>query len=254
MAFPNISELPEVLHTKGWAWRRFASDQGYDEFWIGTDTGGVDWLVKMRGNDYAHRECAFDRFAQHIGINCQTAVYLKLSLDAEPIRKIITADRFQAALYFFEEHPGTPCGIHCPLNRLNSALNDNTADPLDVLHTSGIRNAVDWPKADFLACLCGASEPSGRLINVDHQMVIVDSELMFSTEGSLWGEWGWGRSTGRRRSSYREQLVEGICEQISALTDTDLAQFARLPRGFPPPPPEISCGCSTVFAPQRCSA
>lgn len=49
--------------------------------WIGTDSEGLAWLVKMRGRLAAARERLFSALADHVGIHCQRSVFLKLELE-----------------------------------------------------------------------------------------------------------------------------------------------------------------------------
>ena len=71
--------------------------------------------MKLRGPDYSMREIAFDRFAQELGISCQSVVYLRLQSDAIPLTQQPEESTFQAAHLLLPEHEAGSCSPSCPL-------------------------------------------------------------------------------------------------------------------------------------------
>ncbi|MDH4869803.1 hypothetical protein [Pseudomonas sp. BN515] len=227
--FPLVSELPTVLEASGWSWQRFDL-YNHDGFWIGTDLEGNRWLTKLRRVEYAYREIVFDRLAQRMGWSCQSTTFLQLSsADADYLG---VTERVHGAHWFLDEHSrDRACSSGCPFE----FCLDRPFTSIDDFDGCGIKNLLDWPKADFAACLFGANEPSDRLITVDHELVIIDSEQMFaSSPCALSGCAWWSTSDGESSPSGRALALE-VCRDIHGLTADDLEQALSVPRGIKVP-------------------
>ena len=240
MDFPLITEVRPWRDTSDWNWRPWDSPgHSYHgrHFWLGTDSEGVDWLVKMRGASYAHREHSFARFAQSIGISCQTTQYVLVPDDSPPRSRDNEFDgECQLALWSLPEHGGEPCGRDCPMAVLESAVNGPGADPVQHLEASTIEHAVDWARSEMLASLCGSNEPSGLLFTPDHTLVVIDNEMMFSTgPASVW-ESNWLRGPYGQDSPRAVDTLLELCSRIVAIEENQFSMFAAPPGEWAAPP------------------
>ncbi len=215
---PSMKNLPETLETAGWDWRPCdEANFEADGFWVATAPDGRQWLSKFRGPERAYREIVFDRLAETLGWSCQRSAFIQLSR-ADAAATGHTVGEVHGVHSFFEEHPDSRCDdIHCgfePLIGREIATVEDLAG-IDIDHL------LDWPRAEFAANLFGANEPSGRLITRDHRLVIIDSELMFST-----GPWNiFDTHWARTRSGY--EMATAICRDLAALTTADLDAALR---------------------------
>lgn len=81
----------------------------------------------------------------------------------------------------------------------------------------------------MLAHLCGANEPSGRLITPDHYLVLVDNEQMFSTQpADLW-TCGWLLNKEGVPSSLGIEIATELCERIVDVADKEFYALAAYP-------------------------
>jgi len=190
--------------------------------------------VKLRGPDYSMREIAFDRFAQELGISCQSVVYLRLQSDAIPLTQQPEESVFQAAHLLLPEHQAGLCSPSCLLAPLQDQLNAPGADQIAVLRDCGLSCALDWPRVDLLACLCGANESGDRLYTVDHALVMIDCEQMFSTRPADLDGWGWWPDSDNAAAQENaNQLAVDLCERVVELPYPTLKWCAGLPADWP---------------------
>ncbi len=224
-SFPLIKDLPLVIGTNGWQWEKFLTPgPPQNDFWLGTDKEGNKWLTKLRSDFYAYREIVFARIAQKMGWSCQSSTFIQL--DIESAKELGSHDsRIHAAHWFMEEHQPQPCSIDCAIHDLI----DRHAHSINELHDVEVTHILDWPKSEFAACLFGANEPPGKLITVNHEFVIIDSEQMFSTEpcpldGTVW----WNLPDGSPSPAGRALALE-VCRELNGLTSSDIEDALSIP-------------------------
>lgn len=233
MSYPLIAELPDHLVAENWAWRRFRPQGlGSDSFWVGRDPEGREWLVKMRGSFCAHRERTFAALAQHLGISCQSSTYLKLPFDCEPLRATQNEEPYQLAIVLLPEHKPKPCAQDCPIDSLFEKLNTTGNDKVATLKVANIDHIIDWVRGELLGYLCDMYEPPGRLFTPDHIFFQIDNELMFTGAQENFWECDWLRIADDDFSESALHLAVEVCEKLVRLSDTQLANFARIPRGY----------------------
>ena len=235
MRFPSIAELPGLMSAGSWTWEPFKPPAGeHTGFWIGTDTSGTKWLVKMRGSRYAHREHSFGAFAQRLGISCQSSVFLRLPPDAEPLLADSDSESepYQLALWLLPEHQQAICSSTCPLPLIQDELDRYRSDPILALQDTRVRNLMDWARMSMLAHLCGANEPSDRLITPDHSLVLVDNEQMFSTSPADIWTCGWLLKEDGSISPLAIEVATDLCRRVVSIKDEDLSDFASYPEGY----------------------
>ena len=222
-SFPCIDDVPPLLKTSGWEWKRY--NPTACDFWIGTDLDGSRWLTKLRGGFRGYRELVFARLAQRIGWSCQTSTFIELGDEAVRVFDKPEIERFHAAHWFMPEHPATACSTSCPM----TLLINPSIPSINELETFPISNILDWAKSDFAALLFGAHEPSGCFVTQAHEFVIIDSELMFHSgpQPLKWSSW-WNKSDGTPSIRGRHLALE-VCHQIAAFTESELDAFLRIP-------------------------
>ena len=229
-SLPAISALPVLMSADGWRWER--NGRFPKDFWLGEDSNGSRWLVKLHGSFYSFREHAFARLAQHLGLSCQSSVLLKLPQHSPPRREQEDLEECQIALELLDEHADALCSPSCPLSPLELAVNSATGDRVALVEQAGVANASDWIRADMLAYLCGANEPCDQLITKDHQLVIIDSEQMFSTDSVELRDCDWFESTNGDKSTRALQIADALCSRLAKTTDFELGLFSAVPDGY----------------------
>ena len=226
-SFPLMRDLPTVVETAGWAWHSFKAPVAPSmNFWLGTDCQGNRWLTKLTGDFYAYREIVFGKLAQQMGWSCQSSVFMRLDHDSA---KAIGGKpgELHAAHWFLDEHVHPPCNEDCNLAPLVGKPVESVEDIVDL----PIAHIIDWPKSELAACLFGGNEPPGRLFTKEHEFVIIDSELMFSTgpcafDSTIW----WGEKERPRPSGV--ELAKEVCTDLLALGQQSLQRALSLPTGI----------------------
>lgn len=230
---PLLSDLPAIIQTTGWAWEPFeAPDHPSHDFWIGTDGFGHRWLTKLRGSFYGYRELVFERLAQRLGWSCQSSAFAVLDENALPIRLRLAAEHTQLLSWLLPEHRPHSCGPNCPYDPLRLRLKAQTGDPLELIEGSGLRDFIAWPLSQILAPLLGGNEPAGYLITIDHQVVMIDGEQMFSTSPSDVRETNWWQLRDGSPSRAGQRLTKEACAAVAALSDADLQVCLEIPKGI----------------------
>jgi hypothetical protein len=229
--YPRITELPAMLDAVDWQWRPF-SDQLRRNFWLGTDHYQNEWLVKMRGSSYAHREHSFAQFAQRLGVSCQSSVYLRIPLGSKPLQSDPNAEEFQLALPLLPKHERGVCSSDCPMPTLDEALKRHHHDQVRALLTPGFDHLLDWARMCMLAELCGANESSDRLFTPEHTLIFIDNEQMFSTRpANIWTS-GWLLDSDGKPSPLGVEVAVDLCNRILDIPDEELVSFATVPAEF----------------------
>jgi hypothetical protein len=226
-SFPLISELPKVVDTTGWTWKQFnAPAAPSDNFWLGTDRDGNHWLTKMRGASRAFREIVFAHLAQAMGWSCQSTVFMRIDKQSA-LTLGAKAGEINAAHWFLDEHPYQPCSTDCAISQLSKQ--DIT---LEVLMGSNIAHLLDWPKSEFATYLFGGHEPPGRLFTAEHEFVIIDSELMFSTSPGNFDDVDWLYEPDGSPSSKGCSLAIDVCRNFASLPEDTIEDALSVPKGF----------------------
>lgn len=227
-SFPLMSELPASLETTGWSWAQISrSGQPSDGFWIGTDLNGNRWLTKLRGSFYAYREIVFARLAQTMNWSCQSTVFIRFDADSAQIlgRR---ASEIHAAHWFLEEHSHPPCHAGCALE----ALVGHEVHTPDDLSFPLIAGLMDWPKSEIAAYIFGGNEPPGRLFTLSHELVVIDSEQMFSTGPCDFLNSLWLRLPSGESSPSGRRLAIEVCADIGNLKPENIEIALSVPPGF----------------------
>lgn len=214
---PKISVLPKLMISSGWKWRPPSPDERRylkQDWWIGTDLQSQQWLIKMTGSSYAHREHVFASLAQRLGISCQSSTYLLIA-DQDPVlhRQSGDAERCQLALWFMEEHRNGSCSLTCPY----PSVTNKSLGFQNILSAknAGLANLDDMVRADVLGHLCGQLEPHGHFLTREHEYVAIDNECMFHDPPCL--------------NQYRRldepgvpPLIMKLCRDFAGLPDDEL--------------------------------
>jgi hypothetical protein len=225
MTYPRIDNLPLQVNACSWTWRKMQNRK----FWIGQELNGTKWLVKGRGSFYALRERASGYFLQTLGVNSQSSAFVVLPEKSLPVTERPNIERCQLAISYIDEHD-RDCvdGDNCLLRKLRDQF-DKSPEKYPFLETCAILNIIDWVKSDVLACLCGANEPSGRLLSKDHIMYVIDNEHMLSQTPvspircTKWFDKEYDASM---------ELTLGLCKRISKIKKRDIQIFTAVPDGY----------------------
>lgn len=231
--FPQIDDLPSILQTQEWQWEQLscAPDPRHG-FWLATDESGHRWLAKMRGSFYGYRELVFARIAQKLGWSCQSSAFAIFDKDALPLQQNPDTERTQLLSWFLPEHSAEPCEAGCPLESLDDRLNKPDADPIEVLKNSCLDHIMDWPRSEIAAVIFGAEEEPGHLFTTDHELVVIDSEMMFSYPPSDPHGAGWWRRNDGSPSTAGMRLTREVCSAIGSLSDQVLSDCLAIPSGI----------------------
>lgn len=220
--FPLVRQLPTTVETVGWKWKPFGCRTAPTDFWVGIDQNGNQWLAKMRGSFRGYRELVFERLVQELGWSCQSSTFAVLQNDAAPLLVHPDAERTQLLTWLLPEHAAGSCGPACSYYSVQSQLRQKERDPLDVLRESGLRDYKALALKEILAPLLGGNEPAGHLITTDHRVVMIDGELMFSSEPSDPRETSWWLREDESPSELGQQLTQEACHAVGSLSDKHL--------------------------------
>jgi hypothetical protein len=230
-AAPLISELPELVVARNWAWTEWRTGPLDSKgFWIATDPQGRRWVAKLRGRDRGLRELAFARLAQNLGWSCQTSMFLSIPETSHVLRKC-EGDEIQLVHWFYEQADVSEASLRKMLDSVEEGLNDSSSHPLEAVRKAPIKAFIDWPRSEVAAFLFGANEPCGRLLTTDLTNVIIDSELMFSTNPDLSLDTTWLRADRAARDGQGLELTLEVCASVAGLSTTDLMALAAPPVG-----------------------
>ena len=232
MEYPTINELPDLLNAESWHWEKVEFGWSYD-FWVGTDSEGNEWIVKMKGSFYSYREHAFARLAQALDVSCQASSYLILPDNCPPLLANRDAEKGQLAIWLYPKHGAEDCNDTCPVNRLYEKLRDPAIDSTEALSESTIRNAIDWARVNMLAYICGANEGGEeRLITPDHQLFMIDNEQMFSTSPGNLMECHFVTLRNGSVSETGMRIAIDLCEKFTILTDSEINSMVSVPDAY----------------------
>ena len=229
--YPQMTDLPALIDTTGWHWDVFRSPASH-EFWCGIAPDGSKWIVKMRGSFYAYRERVFGGLAHLLGISCQPSALCILPPDCPPMRATPNCEPYQGANWFLNEHPPEACSLVCPRKELEAQLNNPGGDPVSVLRHSKVAFALDLARGDMMACLCGANEPSDRLLTCNHEFVMVDNERMFSSDPSSPMKCRWIERPSGQVSEHGLTLERELCFAFAGVTDSEISKLCCIPPGY----------------------
>lgn len=225
MKYPQIVDLPLQVDASSWSWSKMQNNK----FWIGQERNGTKWVVKGRGSFYALRERASSYLLQTVGINSQSSSFLILPDGSLPVAENPNIERCQLAIRYIDEHvEGCVDRDNCPLKKLSEEF-DNVHNKVSYLKICSISNMIDWVKLEVMACLCGANEPSDRLISKDHNMYVIDNEQMFSTKPinpigcTSWFDEEYNATM---------NITLDLCERLSKINEQDLHLFMAIPDGY----------------------
>lgn len=227
-AYPLVAELPDHLSAEEWTWAKGSLRHDY---WIGTDPKGSQWLVKMSGSFYAHRERAFDCLAQSLGLSCQSCVYVTLAPGCPPPAGAGDEEPCQGALALLPEHD-LSCDSSCPLRLLREQPQPEGNDRLRVLQASGIKAATDWFVGDVLGYLCGANERVDVLFTPDHHLFLIDNEQAFSSSPQDPMSFIEAETQDGSISPVAREILLPKCHLMASLSDAQLESFASVPAGY----------------------
>lgn len=228
--YPVLDQLPCLVDTRNWEWKPFKTGSGTNSgFFEGVDESGARWLTKMRGSFLGYREIVFERLVQRAGWLCQSSAFAILGDSSLPRFKHSRSEAIQLVTRILPEHGPDDCGPACPIAPLRGDL-DQFNNPLKKFGDSSLKDALNIARADILAPLLGGNEPAGFLTTTDHQVFLIDGELMFSTCPSDVGvtDW-WSMPTG-------PQFTRDVCAAIGSFSNEELEVMLKLPQGL-----QITC-------------
>jgi len=226
-SFPLIRDLPPVLDTTGWSWKRFTAPVAPSyNFWLGTDQDGNRWLTKLKGSFYAYREIVFARLAQDMKCSCQSSTFMRVDKHSAQLLGVRPGE-IHAAHWFLTEHLHPPCTADCALKFLMDRPNPTVAD----LKESSIAHLLDWPKSEFAAYVFGGTERPDKLFTTAHEFVIIDSELMFDTGPCEFDTASWWNEPDGRPSYSGRALALEVCTDLAALLESQVQEALQVPDG-----------------------
>lgn len=155
-SYPTVDQLPDVIVPRCWQWRPFEGTSADGKgFFIGTDEAGDTWFTKMHGSFYGYRELVFERLVQRAGWPCQSSSFAILEYDSLPRRTNPGSESVQLVTRLLAEHGSDDCGPTCPIAPLRGDRSCVHGDPIQVLATSGLEDALNVARADILGPLLG---------------------------------------------------------------------------------------------------
>jgi hypothetical protein len=225
LSFPQMSELPSCMSTSKWSWQRVnRPGEPSDGFWIGVDKQGNRWLTKLRGSFYAYREIVFARIAQGMNWSCQSSAFI--CLDADAANQLgRSVGEYHAAHWYMDEHTHPSCGLLCPFEQLV----DQPTQTVEGLAIPGVSHLLDWPKSEFAAYIFGGNEPPDRIFTKAHELVIIDSEQMFSTKPTSFSNSKWLKQADGTSSTAGYRLAKQVCQEIGSLNDAFISEALAIP-------------------------
>ena len=226
-SYPLVCQLPPLVTTAGWQWQKFEPASTGANFWIGTDTDGNRWLTKLRGSFCAYREIIFSRLAQSMKWSYQSSVFMQID-DESAITLGVGAGEIHAAQWFLHEHAQAVCAPSCPMQHLHDAEIRRVAE----IAKYDIAHLLDWPKTELAAYIFGASDHPDRLITVCHEFVAIDGEQMFAHSPSDPRRSSWCVDQFGEKLQDGLSLLEDVCADLVALTDSQLEDSLRVPPGI----------------------
>ena len=227
-SFPLISELPQLVETVGWTWKPFqAPSVSSYGFWLGSDGNGNRWLTKLGGSFRAYREIVFAKLAQAMGWSCQSSMFVRIDRHSAAVLNV-PAGEVHSAHWYMDEHPQSLCSSSCPL----AFIRNRSIQGIEDLEGSDIAHLLDWPKGELAAYLFGGHEPPDRLFTFDHELVIIDSELMFASDPCHFKTSPWLSHRDGSPSLRGRALAREVCCDFASLLDSDLEYALRVPKGI----------------------
>lgn len=196
---------------------------------MGTDESGNLWLTKMRGSFRGYREIVFERLVQRADWLCQSSTFAILERNSLPRRIVRSAERVQIVTRLLLEHGQLDCKPDCPIGPLRGRLNHRSGDPLIMLAASPLKDALNIARAQILAPLLGGTEPAGCLATVDHQVFLIDGELMFADNPSDVRETYWWKRPDGSPWLAGQRLTREVCAAIGSLQTEELEHFLEKP-------------------------
>lgn len=228
-SFPLISELDPVLETIGWYWERFTAPRlPYSVFWLGIDLQGNRWLIKRPNLACSlykgYREIVFAKLAQKMGWSCQSSVFVRF--DKDSARQLgIKEGQLNAAHWFLEEHPEGLCSQNCSWVDLKQ-YQKCTAEEIEGIN---LRNVLDWRKSGYASILFGGNDEPDSLITPSHNVVIIDSEQMFSCEAPRFDLFDF---SGQWDSKRGRELALEVCREFLSIPVNFINEALLVPDGI----------------------
>ncbi|MDO8414637.1 MAG: hypothetical protein Q7S87_00345 [Agitococcus sp.] len=220
---PKMTSLPAVVDCAEWDWKPADSMNG---FWIGTDKQGNRWLTKLRGSFCAYREIVFARIAQELGWSIQSSSFI--CLDSRSAKMLGRAEsEVHAVHWYMKEHQAMPCSLGCPLVPLRNGIPTNRF--IEKLSSSQIGNIRDLLRCEIAIYIFGALEPCGYFYTPEHDFVIIDSELVFSSGPRPINESPLLKNSDGTISDESVILALEVCAQVSALSEDMVSRIIAIP-------------------------
>jgi hypothetical protein len=229
--YPRVDQLPAVVDTCAWRWEPFNGPYGDEPgFFVGEDEEGNLWLTKMGGSFRAYRELVFERVVQRAGWLCQSSAFAVLERSSLPMRRTRHPERVQLVTRLLPEHGPEDCGPNCPIQPLRGDLSKIEGDLVGILAASPLQDTLNFARQEILAPLFGGFEPAGCLTTIDHEVYLIDGELMFASgpcdiRKTLW----WSRRDGSPWLT-GQRLTRQICAAIGSFRDDELETFLDRPK------------------------
>jgi hypothetical protein len=227
--YPLVSELPAVVDARKWEWKPFADPWGNLDFFVGTDELGNQWLTKLRGGFRGYREIVFERLVQSAGWRCQSSTFAILESRSLSRCKIATRESTQIVTRLLREHGAADCNPGCPIGQFRGDLFSQDGDPLVRLAASPLTDALNFAREQILAPLLGGVEPAGCLTTLDHQVFLIDGELMFAGEPSDVRKTSWWKRRDGSPWPNGQRLTHSICAVVGSFEDYQLQSFLEKP-------------------------
>ncbi len=232
--YPRVDQLPAVVDTRSWHWEPFILPSGDERgFFVGRDEAGTLWLTKMGGSFRAYRELVFERIVQRAGWLCQSSAFAVLGRSSLPMRMTRHPERVQLVTRLLPEHGPEDCGPDCPIGPLRGDLSKIDGDLVTILAAAPLQDGLNIARQELLAPLFGGYEPAGCLTTTDHQVFLIDGELMFASSPCDMRKTTWWTRPDGSPWLTGQQLTRQICAAIGSFRDDELETFLDRPRKLP---------------------
>jgi len=223
-----MKELPQYLEIAGAELKEMEFLDYPPKRFHTIDYNGYTLILKMEGSFYSYRDWVASRLFQHININTQSSILLKL--DKETLLKygLNNKEVYQQGIVMVEQHEYGPCGPTCDYERLKVAWGNE--DWKEMGNTSFHDTEVIIMKS-LLANFFLANEPSDVMIGKNHHLYLIDNSQMFSLHPSRESILEWLLYPSLVDNQDRQRIFIETAKRIASL-DSVWSDLCNIPAGY----------------------
>lgn len=133
-------------------------------------------ILKLEGSFYSYRDWVASRLFQHIQVNAQSSILLRIPKSLLSEQGLSVNDMYQQGIVVIERHDLGPCGPSCDYNKLKEDFHNHDYDFASTI----FRETEVFVQRSLLAHFFAANEPSDFLVGKDHRIYLIDNSQMFS--------------------------------------------------------------------------